>query len=111
MFLKVEILSTQILILFAILGIGSRIGLDSLSEVLALYNWNFGSSFPSLLSNCVGCFILGYFSKMRKLWFDQKSLPMLYTGISTGFCGSLTTFSGWLYASSWVFTNTIDTRP
>ena len=52
--------------------------------------WN-GSGF--LLANIVGSFIMGAMTKIQPLVSSRN--PYLYVGISTGFCGCLTTFATW----------------
>ena len=106
-----ELHVATLLVLFSCTAIGTRVGLDELSEVLGLYSWQHGGSFPSLLANCVGCLLLGFLSASRARLFDAARLQPLYTALSVGFCGTLTTFSAWLYDSSWVLCNRSDARP
>ena len=67
-----------------------------------------GIIFADLPANMLGSFIMGFFQSGATLglalplaiaWLrPQNSLqkmPILHKGITTGFCGSLTTFSGW----------------
>ena len=56
---------------------------DPLAETFVQY--------PLLLANVVGCFVLGFISASMK-----ESLPIISVAISVGFCGCLTSFSGWI---------------
>ncbi|MBI1373172.1 MAG: fluoride efflux transporter CrcB [Phycisphaera sp.] len=54
-------------------------------------------SFPygTLAANIIGCFLIG----LLTVWFEQRSLPYLRSGILIGFLGALTTFSTFSYES------------
>lgn len=54
---------------------------------------NFTSSYQFFLPNCLGSYIIGVASKSKLL----QNNPYFSKGIMTGFCGSLTTFSSWIY--------------
>lgn len=57
--------------------------------------------FPSLPSNFFGSVVLGVlFSLQREI--KEFSEPF-YLGLSTGFCGSFTTLSGWMQDTSLLF--------
>lgn len=62
-----------------------------------VYSIFFGSSvFGSegfFLANILGCVVMGLMSKIQPLISHEN--PYLYVGITTGFCGCLTTFATW----------------
>ncbi|OLL23639.1 UPF0695 membrane protein [Neolecta irregularis DAH-3] len=75
-------LSVAYIIFFAILGCLIRIVLRDLQT------YPFQPVFPLLWPQIIGCFFIGYFSILN------PSNKELLVGLSTGFCGSLTSFSG-----------------
>lgn len=56
--------------------------------------------FVDWISNMLGCFLLGFFEGNAEI--ITKWHPALRVGLAAGFCGSLTTFSGWLQQLSLV---------
>eukprot|EP01040_Poterioochromonas_malhamensis_P015850 gene15850-17834_t len=52
---------------------------------------------PYLLPNLLGCFLMGLFYSYK----DEinRSSKGLYKGFTTGFCGSLTSFSSWMFTA------------
>lgn len=72
---------------FSIFGALARLGLQ------ALTTFNGQSVFALAYVQATGCFIMGIALGMRAP-FGRYYGP-LYTAVTTGFCGSLTTFSGW----------------
>ena len=46
-----------------------------------------------LLPNIVGCFLMGAANGCKELHWGRHGL--LYTGLTTGLCGCLTTFATW----------------
>ncbi|KAK0468472.1 CrcB-like protein-domain-containing protein [Desarmillaria tabescens] len=76
-----------LLIPASIFGLLARLGL----EALATYDGQ--SIFLLAYPQAVGCLIMG-FAVHLKAPFGQFYGP-LYTAVTTGFCGSLTTFSSW----------------
>jgi fluoride ion exporter CrcB/FEX len=92
---------------FAMVGVSLRVGVDILASEIHMGSSASGTSFSSLLTNCIGCFLLGVISSLKSR-FVQVNL--LYLGVTTGLCGSMTTFSGWMYSASWVLTNEVDER-
>lgn len=82
------------------------VSLGSYAGTLLRYGWGFykgGATSPAnftglLLANCLGSFVLGVISEWQAI-LAPKTAPRLfrvfYSGIASGFCGSLTTFSGW----------------
>lgn len=71
----------------SIFGVLARLGLQ------ALTTYSGESIFPLAYVQATGCFIMGVGLRM-KAPFGNFYGP-LYTALTTGFCGSLTTFSGW----------------
>ncbi|KAF8974502.1 CrcB-like protein-domain-containing protein [Flammula alnicola] len=71
----------------SILGALARLGL------VALTTYDGQSIFPLAYAQAVGCLIMGFGVRFKEP-IGQYYGP-LYTAITTGFCGSLTTFSGW----------------
>lgn len=51
------------------------------------------SIFPLAYVQAIGCFIMGLVLHLKEP--INNFYPPLYTALTTGFCGSLTTFSGW----------------
>lgn len=52
----------------------------------------------SVLSNAIGCFAMGV---MVDADLSEDNLPGLYTGVTVGVLGSLTTYSGWNLRVAW----------
>ncbi|KAL2520045.1 camphor resistance CrcB family protein [Forsythia ovata] len=89
------ILCLLTLAIFGILGVLTRYGLEKLfgQEVVgATSDQNY--MYPDLPSNMVGSFLMGWFGVVFKDDITKVS-DALAIGLTTGFLGSLTTFSGW----------------
>jgi len=71
----------------SVFGVLARLGLDA----LATYDGR--SIFPLAYAQALGCFIMGMALPLKDAISGYYS--PLYTAVTTGFCGSLTTFSGW----------------
>ncbi|KAK4225569.1 CrcB-like protein-domain-containing protein [Podospora fimiseda] len=92
------------LIFFSLLGTLARLGLQSLTTYP-----NTPFIYPSLWPNFSGCLILGFLSEDRFIFRhyyhhhpqpsdhqkQKKTIPP-YIGLSTGFCGSFTSFSSFI---------------
>ncbi|KDQ64578.1 hypothetical protein JAAARDRAFT_117173 [Jaapia argillacea MUCL 33604] len=80
----------------SVFGVLTRLGL----QALATYQGQ--SIFPLAYAQAFGCFVMGFTLQFKEP-IGQFYGP-LYTAITTGFCGSVTTFSGWELDvfSSWV---------
>ena len=50
--------------------------------------------FYDLPANILGCFLMGLFTGSQH-WL-LTYFPAVFTGLTTGLCGTLTTFSGWM---------------
>ncbi|KAL1533650.1 fluoride export protein 1 [Salvia divinorum] len=83
------------LAVFGILGILARYGLQNLfgPDVIGATS-DRSYMYPDLPSNMVGSFLMGWFGVVFK-GDIMKVSDQLAIGLSTGFLGSLTTFSGW----------------
>ncbi|PPQ94029.1 hypothetical protein CVT25_009877 [Psilocybe cyanescens] len=71
----------------AVFGVLARLGL------IALMSYDGNSVFPLVYVQAMGCLIMGIGLRMKEP-MGQFYGP-LYTALTTGFCGSLTTFSSW----------------
>ncbi|KAJ7682741.1 CrcB-like protein-domain-containing protein [Mycena polygramma] len=72
---------------FSVLGVLARLGLSA----LATYSGQ--SIFPLIYAQTAGCLIMGFCLALKEPF--SRYYPPAYTALTTGFCGSLTTFSGW----------------
>ena len=69
------------------LGVLARLALEA---VTAGKPYTLGMT-GALYANLLGCFLYGVWARS----YVAKNLPALYTGLTVGFCGCLTTFSSW----------------
>ena len=90
---------------FATGGTACRWALSHLADELRLISTDDTSLgnviFPELISNILGSFIIGLFVARKER--IVKRWPAIYVGITTGFCGCLTTFSSWISCSGHFF--------
>ena len=83
-----------------------------------------GIIFADLPANLLGSFIMGFFQNGAALglalplaiaWLTPRhpiqNMPILHKAVTTGFCGSLTTFSGWNSAMVVLLFGTGQSRP
>lgn len=82
-----HLISTIGLVLATYVGVISRIYLSFFSQ------WDGIQHFPSIWAQLVGTFIIGLLIAQKDIL--QKNFKIVYISLSTGFCGSLTTFSSW----------------
>ena len=82
-----HLISIAALSLGSYAGVTARISLSSLSE------WDGISHFPSFWAQIIGALVIGVLVIYKGR--IQKRYIVIYTAVSTGFCGSLTTFSSW----------------
>ena len=68
-------------------GVASRIYLSNFSK------WDGVQHFPSFWAQIIGTFIIGILVAHKEVL--SKNCKVLYVSLSTGLCGSLTTFSSW----------------
>jgi len=73
----------------SVLGALARLGIE------ALVTYDGQAIFPLAWVQAAGCFIMGFALSLKREIGDFYS--PLYTGITTGFCGSVTTFSSWQF--------------
>ena len=73
---------------FSFLGLLARLGL------IAINTFNGREIFPILWAQIVGCAVMGLVTS-RKTQIEELYLP-LYTGLTTGLAGSITSFSSWM---------------
>ncbi len=78
---------------FFALSIASYIGVVIRIYLAKLSVWNGVPLFHSLFPEIVGTVLMGIIISHKKL-FEVKS-KVVYQGIATGLCGSITTFSSW----------------
>jgi fluoride ion exporter CrcB/FEX len=76
---------------FTYIGVICRVYLTNLSM------WDGIQSFPSIWAQIVGSVIIGFLISHKDIIHGT-----IYTGLSTGLCGSLTTFSAWNAEASYV---------
>ncbi|KAJ7498859.1 CrcB-like protein-domain-containing protein [Mycena latifolia] len=72
---------------FSVFGVLARLGLSA----LATYSGQ--SIFSLAYAQATGCLIMGFCLALKEPF--SRYYPPAYTALTTGFCGSLTTFSGW----------------
>ncbi|KAI7941409.1 hypothetical protein MJO29_013483 [Puccinia striiformis f. sp. tritici] len=96
---RVQTQTHSILIFAAIWGLLTRLG------VTAIGNFNGQNIFSLLLVQVVGCLIMGISVALQPRF--GKIHPLLYFGITTGYCGSVTTFSSWMLQVFQAFSNTL----
>ena len=75
------------------LASASYIGVIVRIYLLKLANWNGVPFFPSLYAQMVGTTIMGFVFSHKLLL--AKNHSFLYQTLTTGLCGSITTFSSW----------------
>ncbi|KAF3171534.1 hypothetical protein EYR41_009545 [Orbilia oligospora] len=129
---RIDLLTTVCwLVFFSIWGALARIGLSALTTYP-------GSPIAGVIwANFAGCFVMGFMAEEIRFFagppvlndhsngngaenkptveenhwsIDKKAIP-LYIGITTGFCGSLTSFSTWMRDSFWAMSNTHPAHP
>lgn len=77
--------------IFSILGTLTRLGLQSLNDYT-------GHLIPPLVwAQFVGCAVMGFVTEDDKIFPKKKEkYDAFYTGITVGYCGSVTSFSAWI---------------
>jgi fluoride ion exporter CrcB/FEX len=79
------------IIFLAIWGSLARIGLSALSTYPGQI------VFPLIWSQFIGCMVMGFLLQDRTLFPKETRYVALYIGPTTGFCGSLTSFSSFMW--------------
>jgi len=77
----------------AIWGLLARMGLEALSTYPGQ------PVFPLIWPQFVGCAVMGFLLQDKILFPKQDRYVPLYIGLTTGFCGSLTSFSSFMWNS------------
>ncbi|KAK3829632.1 MAG: CrcB-like protein-domain-containing protein [Linnemannia gamsii] len=95
---RARILFPAVIIPFSILGLLIRLGLVSIETFAG--QQVFSLAWPQF----VGCVLMGLFASTRT-WIDGGNTstghwigPFVYVGLTSGLCGSITTFSSWSLA-------------
>lgn len=123
--------SHSILTWWAIWGLLTRLGLNAIGE------FEQRSVFSVLLVQVVGCLIMGLSLRLKDLldemwmphfrnhllihtrthllyaancWCHEESHPLCFLGLTTGYCGSVTTFSTWMIQVFQAFSNSHRSR-
>ncbi|KAJ3396927.1 hypothetical protein HDU92_001500 [Lobulomyces angularis] len=78
--------------LISIFFISSVFGVFIRVKLLTLKNFN--ATFTIIYPQIFGTFLMGFFSRNKN--YFTKGYLLLYTGLATGLCGSITTFSSWI---------------
>ena len=71
-------------------GVATRVALLNVAS-----RHQFFTESSEITVNVLGSFIIGF---LAGLAVCKEGLPYTYLGLTVGFCGSLTTFSGWIHA-------------
>lgn len=89
----------------ALLGLGATVGASARYYLTLWVALRLGVAFPygTLAVNILGCFILGAFLTLAEARLQGH--PELRLLVSTGFCGSLTTFSTFGYETVGLLSN------
>ena len=97
----------QHLVSIAALSLGSYAGVTARISLSFLSEWDGISHFPSFWAQIVGALVIGVLV-VYKGRIPEKYL-VIYTAVSTGLCGSLTTFSSWNVEAAQVLMQSNDT--
>ena len=81
------------LLFFCALSVASYAGVLVRLYLSLLAQWNGVPLFPSLYAEVIGTLIMGLVTS-HKLPLEKRH-KVVYQGIATGFCGSITSFSSW----------------
>jgi fluoride ion exporter CrcB/FEX len=79
------------IVFLAIWGALARIGLSALSTYPGQV------VFPLIWSQFIGCVVMGFLLQDKTLFPKETRYVALYIGLTTGFCGSLTSFSTFMW--------------
>lgn len=87
----------------AYFGVAVRVLLTELAAVLSSPQLELLEllGLPYFLPNAFGCFVMGVAVRGRPLFRDQ--FAVYFTGVTTGFCGSCTTFASWDLGAATMF--------
>jgi fluoride ion exporter CrcB/FEX len=87
---------------FTFWGVLGRLGLT------AIGTYSGQSVFPVIWAQTVGCLVMGLCLGAKPE--IEAVFPPLYVGLTTGFCGSMTTFSTWVFQMWQAFANDLGTN-
>eukprot|EP01031_Cornospumella_fuschlensis_P034335 gene34335-41562_t len=77
----------------ALLGAYIRVG-------ISYYRiWKIETNYCVMYTQLVGCFVMGLMLPFKPTWYSQPTnsfQPVMYVAITSGLCGSITTFSSWM---------------
>ncbi|KAG8962441.1 hypothetical protein FRC03_004248 [Tulasnella sp. 419] len=93
----------------ALLAPASIFGLLARLGVHALATYDGQSVFAFAWVQAIGCFVMGLCLGWREI--ISASYPELYPALSSGFCGSVTTFSSWQLETFLAFSNRSKSPP
>ncbi|ETM02539.1 hypothetical protein F441_01106 [Phytophthora nicotianae CJ01A1] len=87
----------------AYLGVGVRVLLTEFADVMYASQTELLEllGFGFFLPNAVGCFVMGIATRIKPVLRGQYEV--LLTGVTTGFCGSCTTFASWDLGAALMF--------
>ncbi|OWY96357.1 Camphor resistance CrcB protein, partial [Phytophthora megakarya] len=87
----------------AYLGVGVRVLLTEFADVMYVSQTELLEllGFGFFLPNVVGCFVMGLATRMKSVLRGQYDVML--TGVTTGFCGSCTTFASWDLGAALMF--------
>jgi fluoride ion exporter CrcB/FEX len=89
--LRDDLIVASWIIFLSIWGSLARIGLSALSEYPGQ------PVFQLIWAQFVGCAVMGFLLQDKTLFPKDKRYVALYIGLTTGFCGSLTSFSSFIW--------------
>lgn len=90
----------EFLLLISGLGIGTYIGVFARYATEYYKIWPIEVNYSILWANLVGSLIMGFASVHKKAFYEASNVRMcriLFVSVTTGLCGSLTTFSTWQF--------------
>eukprot|EP00281_Chroomonas_sp_CCMP1168_P031372 CAMPEP_0206245126 /NCGR_PEP_ID=MMETSP0047_2-20121206/18528_1 /ASSEMBLY_ACC=CAM_ASM_000192 /TAXON_ID=195065 /ORGANISM="Chroomonas mesostigmatica_cf, Strain CCMP1168" /LENGTH=517 /DNA_ID=CAMNT_0053670399 /DNA_START=142 /DNA_END=1692 /DNA_ORIENTATION=- len=92
---------------FCFVALGAYIGAFFRVALSRLRVWEVETALTGLaVGQIIGCVIMGFIT-MHKQWFTAKNPSLIrrvaFVGITSGLCGSLTTFSGWSFECNKTF--------
>lgn len=72
--------------------------------------WKFESNFTVMYAQIIGCFIMGFMTHHKTYFWDRSRFHrILYIALTSGLCGSITTFSTWNMECNKIFYLQLDT--
>lgn len=93
-----EMLSFEEILLACGIAIGAYLGAGVREGMYYYKIWRVETNYSIMYSQILGCFVMGFMVHHKKYLFEQTNSRfhrVLYTSITTGLCGCITTFSSW----------------